>query len=183
MESSIVNYSYSVVGNNVGIDLASWITAISTLTMAIFAGFALNTWKNELKFQKKLEIYNDLYLLFFKIERFLDDLGIIYSREGELYCNNQITSFSSEIALFKSKVKIINDNDLLNEVDFCFENIQKTFAWGKAEELENGTIRATYQYETFIQKYICDNDFKNNLKLSVSKIQRLCEEKQIKLYK
>ena len=65
------------------------LTGISTFAMAIFAWKALDTWKNELKFQKRLEIYNDLYLLFFKIEGFLDDLGIIYSREGELYCNNK----------------------------------------------------------------------------------------------
>ena len=30
------------------------LTACSTFAMTIFAGFALNTWKNELKFQKKI---------------------------------------------------------------------------------------------------------------------------------
>ncbi len=159
------------------------LTGLSTFAMAIIAGFALNTWKNEVKFQKRLEMYDKLYLLFFKIESFLDNIGIIYSREGELYCNNQITSFSSEIALFKSKVKIINDKDLLKDVEFCFTNIQKGFAFGDSEELENGNIRVTYQYEPFIQKYIHDNDFRNNVKTAISKILNLCETKQQKLYK
>lgn len=159
------------------------LTGVSNFAMAIIAGFALNTWKNELKFQKKLEIYNDLYVLFFEIEGFLNNLGIIYSREGELYCNDKITSFSSKIALFKSKVTIINDSDLLKEVNFCFQNIQKTFAFGNAQKLEDGTIRATYQYETFIQKYLNDKSFRNDLKTSISKIRMTCEEKQQRLYK
>ena len=159
------------------------LTACSTFAMTIFAGFALNTWKNELKFKKKLEIYNELYVLFFEIEGFLDNLGIIYSREGELYCNNKITSFSSKISLFKSKVTIINDSDLLGEVNFCFQNVQETFAFGDIKKLEDGTMRATYQYETFIQKYLNDKTFRNNLKTSISKIRMTCEEKQQKLYK
>lgn len=159
------------------------LSEVSTFAMAIIAGFALNTWKNELKFQKKLEIYNDLYILFFEIEGFLDNLGIIYSKEGELYCNDKITSFSSKIALFKSKVTIINDSTLLREVNFCFQKVQKTFAFGDTKELEDGTIRATYQYETFIQKYLNDKTFNKNLKTSISKIRMICEEKQQKLYK
>ena len=159
-----------------------FLTDFSTIAMAFFAGLALNTWKKELKLQKKIEIYDNLYLLFFKIEEFLDNLGIIYSKEGEFYCNNQITSFSSKIALFVSKVKIIKDSDLLTNIEFCFNNIKKTFAWGDAEELEDGTIRATYQYETFIQKYLQDSDFRNSIKNSISQIRQICEEKQRKVY-
>ena len=159
-----------------------FLTDFSTIAMAFFAGLALNTWKKELKLQKKLEIYDDIYLLFFKIEEFLDDLGIMYSKKGEFYCHNQITSFSSKIALFLSKIKIIKDSDLLTEIEFCFNNIKKTFAWGDAEELEDGTIRATYQYETFIQKYLQDSDFRNSIKTSISQIRQICEEKQRKVY-
>lgn len=159
-----------------------FLTDFSTIAMAIFAGLALNTWKKELKLQKKIEIYDDIYLLFFKIEEFLDDFGFMYSKEGEFYCNNQITSFSSKIALFLSKVKIIKDSDLLTEIEFCFNNIKKTFAWGDAEELEDGTIRTTYQYETFIQKYLQDSDFRNSIKTSISRIRQICEEKQQKVY-
>ena len=171
-------------------EVATWITAISTLLMmlatsfmAFFAWKALNTWKEELRINKILEIYNDLFLLFFKIESFLDNLSIIYAKEGEQNCNEKIVSFSSEIALFKSKIKILNNKDLCDNIDFCFENIQKVFAWGDSQTLENGAIRVTYQYETFINKYLHDNNFRGDLKEAIAKIRQICEEKQYDLYK
>ncbi len=171
-------------------EIANWITAISTLvmaiatiTMAIFAGIALNSWKEEIKSNKILELYNDLYLLFFNLENFLDNLGIFYAKEGEQKCNEKITSFSSEIALFKSKIKIINDNELYNDLDFCFKNIQKTFAWGDSKLLADGNIRTTYQYQTFIDKYLNEHNFSTNIKTKITKIRKTCEDKQQNFYK
>ncbi len=163
--------------------ISTFLMMMATVFMAFFACKALNTWREELKINKILEIYNDLFLLFFRIENFLDNLSIIYAKEGEQKCNEKIVSFSSEIALFKSKIKILNNKDLYDNVDFCFKNFQKIFAWGNSQTLENGTIRAAYQYETFINRYLHDNNFRKELKESIMKIRQICEDKQYDLYK
>ena len=163
--------------------ISTFLMMVATCFMAVAAWKALNTWREELRINKILEIYNDLFLLFFKIENFLDNLSIIYAKEGEQNCNERIASFSSEIALFISKIKILNNKDLCDSVDFCFKNFQKIFAWGNSQTLENGTIRATYQYETFINRYLHDNNFCKELKESIMKIRQICEEKQYDLYK
>ena len=163
--------------------ISTFLMMVATCFMAVAAWKALNTWREELKINKILEIYNDLFLLFFRIENFLDNLSIIYAKEGEQKCNEKIASFSSEIALFKSKIKILNNKELYDNVDFCFRNLQKIFTWGDAKTSEDGAIKVTYQYETFIDKYLHDNTFRNELKKSIMKIKQICEEKQYDLYK
>ena len=163
-------------------ELANWITALSTLAMAIIAGKALNSWKEEIKSNKILELYNDLYLLFFNLENFLDDLDIIYTKEGKGKCNERIVSFSSQIALFRAKAKVLKNIELNNTLEFCFKNIQKTFIWGDKSELSTGEVQYTYQSETFIEKYLNDKIFSNSLKKSIAKIREICEIKQYDFY-
>lgn len=180
MVSSLINFT--ITSTQQGINWSEWITTISTFAMVIIAWKALNSWKEEIKSNKILELYNDLYLLFFNLENFLDDLDVIYAKEGKEKCNERIISFSSEIALFRAKAKVLKNLELNNTLEFCFKNIQKTFVCGDKLDLLTGGVQYTYQSESFIEKYLNDKNFSNNLKTSIAKIRKICEIKQYDFY-
>lgn len=108
MESNIISYSYSVAGNNVGIDWASWLTAISTLAMAFFAWKALGTWEKEIEYQFISDLRKDLIKalsdLYFSL-----DLHANHYATSDNTLKEDTTSFDYE----KEKLKI--DNEFANK--------------------------------------------------------------------
>lgn len=108
MESNIINYSYSVVGNNAGIDWASWLTAISTLAMAFFAWKALGTWEKEIEYQFISDLRKDLI-------KALSDLYFSLDLHAENYAtsDNTLKEDTSKFDYEKEKPRI--DNEFANK--------------------------------------------------------------------
>ena len=136
MESSIVNYSYSVVGNSTGIDWASWITALSTLLMMIATFFAviiayqaLSTWKKETKYKHLLEFITTASIIIEDIDEYFNngyyDESVISKTNFELnawapFWNNEANRYSENIInlyrnLLKEKNYLYSFNKSTNE--------------------------------------------------------------------
>lgn len=177
MESNVISYSYSVSGNNAGIDWASWLTAISTLAMAIIAGIALNSWKKELRIKKRIEVYNKLQVLIFELSNFLEYFEIKLHQKEEMYFRNKLDEFASKFALLKKEIKIINNKELLNKIDYCVENVKSTFVIEKKFEED-----VTLWPESFSSRFIHDKDFSEKLNKTLKDISEICEVEQQKFY-
>lgn len=163
-------------------DWASWVTALSTLAMAIFAWRALYTWKNELKAKRIIDTYNKIYELSFNIANFLDNYAILKEKEGYEKLNQQLDVFQSKLKLIQSEIKIIGNIKLLQHINYCVENIKSTFIIQK-ELKDDDSYEVTAWPESFVSRFLNNSEFNQTLRNNINDIKQICEQEQLKFYK
>ena len=175
-------------------EIANWITAISTLVMAlatiamaVFAGSALNSWKKEIKLKKIYRINRNyiktidefLKLLHnyelisneqetrYILQKLLEEINIILY-EYKLVQKNTETEFLKNLIYFKAVIQEytkIKFQSLNSGIKVYYENFWDEYA---PIQENDGDISYTQEYEELLNKL-------NNAK-------KLCEQNIYKFY-
>lgn len=172
-------------------EIANWITATSTLVMAlttiamaIFAGIALDSWKKELKIQKKVSVLTDIYNIFYTFESFLNTFlrGLPPLNHEKIFANKPINIYLNEtnekINILITEAQIIKHEDLILHLKYLQENIKKYFPVKQTDDDGNDI----YSFETFISRYYHNKNFNEKLKDSLKKTQEICQNELTKIY-
>ena len=189
MVSSLINFT--ITSTPQGINWVEGITAISTLVMtiativmAIIAWKALNSWKKELKTQKKVSVLTDIYNIFYTFESFLNTFlrGLPPLNHGKIFANKPINIYLNEtnekINTLIIEAQIIKHKDLILHLKFLQENIKEYFPVKQTDDDGNDI----YSFETFISRYYHNKNFKEKLKDNLKKIQEICQNELTKIY-
>ena len=173
--------------NNQSIDWAGWLTALSTLAMTTIAWRALNTWKDELKLQKKISVLTNIETIFNDLERFLHDYYMYHCLPVELrktFANmpaieaKKINETNDNINLLIKEAKIIKHKKLVKVLEYMKENVKEYFPLTNTNK--QGDI--IYTYIKFGSKYVQEEAFRKDLANACKEIRGICQSEFEKIY-
>ena len=164
--------------------ISTLIMTLATIVMAIIAGIALNSWKKELKIQKKVSVLTNIYNIFYTFESFLNTflIGLPPLNHEKIFANKPINIYLNEtnekINILITEAQIIKHKDLILHLKYLQENIKEYFPVKQTDNAGNNI----YSFETFISRYYYNKDFNEKLKGNLKKTQEICQNELTKIY-
>lgn len=157
----------------------NWITsqrvsAIASVVMVIIAGKALHTWKEQLKYDKKIEVIKNLYRSIENIIQFLEEIDSKSNNNDNLF--NKLEFFKSEIALINTELKIINNKKFNEFINYMKQNLKPFFMKhvNSAEDTKSILVFHFGQIE---------KEHRDEMIRKSKEAKLLCESELYKLYK
>ena len=169
---------------------ANWITALSTLAMAIIAGKALNSWKEEIKLKKIYRINRNYIKTIDEFLKLLHNYELISNKQETRYILEKLLE---EINIILYEYKLIEKNaetEFLNNLMY-FKTILEKYT-EETFKTDNNWLGFCFSYENFGDDYapIQENDgdisYTQEYKELLNKLnnaKKLCEQNIYKFYK
>lgn len=181
MESSIINYSYSIIGNNTGINwekIISIIIALLSLIIAYktykIAMDAVDNWKKQVKYENITSIKKELIKVIVDYFYTLDIYAQNIDAEKQSTINEELT------------IKSIDTQKNINMYLYFSEADKKQFDELKNEldKYKESVLNLKFKHESFSDKDNSDYNYKQtlqnditNIETEIKSIKQSCEEK------
>ena len=181
MESSIINYSYSIIGNNTGINwekIISIIIALLSLIIAYktykIAMDAVDNWQKQVKYENITSIKKELIKVIVDYFYTLDIYAQNIDAEKQSTINEELT------------IKSIDTQKNINMYLYFSEADKKQFDELKNEldKYKESVLNLKFKHESFSDKDNSDYNYKQtlqnditNIETEIKSIKQSCEEK------
>lgn len=187
MVSSLINFT--ITSTPQGINLAEWITAISTLAMTITAIFALKSWKDSIIYQHKLNFISKLIVIvellntlmsskkftsmdFEKTQKVYPDSLILLKKMIEDTLK-EVLQAQKELNIEKHKIRILLKSEQLEKFDNLIDQIN-TY-WHLIEEflIDFPKLNTNSDFKDHVNEIL---KYKDISKKSIEGIKRILKE-------
>lgn len=155
-------------------NITSFITMLSNVFMAIFAGSALKTWKNQIDYKNFLDIRDDILKIILAKQKQLEydfehmAIGLQVDennkKQNETDISKKAKQTGLELELLSSKCKSANKYSLSKKL----YNLSQLFQ-------EFVKIKSN-QYEFYTAYYQNQDNFRDKIKNGLSEIKDICEK-------
>ena len=151
------------------------IMTLSNLTLAIWAFFALTTWKNELKKKRQFDIVDELLVLIIKTQTFLKEDIAFYTvgsedteeKKGSVSrINRRAILYGKSFELVYSKLMTVGLKDFANKT----KDLIPKFAYS----VKNDNTSYTSFYEACLDE---NSNFRTKTIQELSELRIMCENK------